>query len=73
MAILGNYDTETNQRVLTSNLDMNQALHGSIEGLVKVVVMKINRKLFACISIRCKICCNKIQFRNISHDHLLKH
>ena len=47
MAILGNYDTETNQRVLTSNLDMNQALHGSIEGLVKVVVMKINRKLFA--------------------------
>ena len=51
MAILGNYDTETNQRVLTSNLDMNQALHGSIEGLVKVVVMKINRKLFACLSI----------------------
>ena len=51
MAILGNYDTETNQRVLTSNLYMNQALHGSIEGLVKVVVMKINRKLYACISI----------------------
>ena len=51
MAILGNFDTETNQRVLKSNLDMNQALHGSVEGFVKVVVMKINCKLFECISI----------------------
>ena len=53
MAILGNYDTETNQRVLTPNIVIvvNHVLHGSIEGLVKVVVMKINRKLYACISI----------------------
>ena len=42
MAILGNYDTEINQRVLTPNIVnvVNHMLHGSIEGLVKVVVMK---------------------------------
>ena len=30
MAISGNYDTETNQKVLTPNLVANHTLHGSI-------------------------------------------
>ena len=36
MAILGNYDTETNQRGLTPNLIAKHALHGSI-GFLPIV------------------------------------